>query len=118
MSEATGVMGLDLIGGPDVGPLEEPARTGELRDLPDHARRIAGDDGAGRHVARDDGAGSHQRPLDGWPTEDQLAQARARLAKARAETEQANEDLKRLQAEWAGWLTDRGFSEAVRPAAS
>ncbi|MDO9533190.1 MAG: AAA family ATPase [Deltaproteobacteria bacterium] len=47
--------------------------------------------------------------------EDHLAQAGARLAKAQAETKQAYEDLKRLQDEWAGWLTDRGFSEAVRP---
>ena len=55
------------------------------------------------------------REQDRRQAEDHLAQARARLAKAQAETEQATGDLKRLQDEWAGWLTDRGFSEAVRP---
>jgi len=55
------------------------------------------------------------REQDQRQAEDHLAQAKARLAKARAETEPANEDFKRLQAEWAGWLTDRGFSDAVRP---
>ncbi|HZK12900.1 MAG TPA: hypothetical protein VFC55_00155, partial [Desulfobaccales bacterium] len=55
------------------------------------------------------------REQDRRQGEDHLAQARARLAKAQAETEQAYGDLKRLQDEWTGWLTDRGFSEAVRP---
>ncbi|MBU4447155.1 MAG: AAA family ATPase [Proteobacteria bacterium] len=55
------------------------------------------------------------REQDRRQAEDHLAQARERLAKGQAETEQAIGDLKRLQDEWAGWLTDRGFSEAVRP---
>jgi uncharacterized protein YhaN len=55
------------------------------------------------------------REQDRRQAEDHLAQAGARLAKAEAETEQAAGDLQRLQEEWAGWLTDRGFSEAVRP---
>ena len=55
------------------------------------------------------------REQDRRQAEDHLAQAGARLVKAQAETEQAIGDLKRLQDEWAGWLTDRGFSEAVRP---
>jgi uncharacterized protein YhaN len=55
------------------------------------------------------------REQDRRQAEDHLAQAGARLAKAQAEMEQATGDLQRLQEEWAGWLTGRGFSEAVRP---
>ena len=55
------------------------------------------------------------REHDRRQAEDNLAQARERLAQAQAETEQATGDLNRLQVEWAGWLTGRGFSEAVRP---
>lgn len=55
------------------------------------------------------------REQDRRQAEDHLAQARARLAKAQVETEEASGDVKRFQKEWAGWLTDRGFSEAARP---
>jgi len=47
--------------------------------------------------------------------EDHLAQAEARLEKALAETEQATRDFERLQDEWAGWLSQRGFSDPGRP---
>jgi uncharacterized protein YhaN len=47
--------------------------------------------------------------------DDHLAQAGIRRARAQAATEQAVRDLKRLQEEWAEWLTGRGFSQAVRP---
>jgi uncharacterized protein YhaN len=46
---------------------------------------------------------------------DQLAQARARLGKAQAETALAAQDFKRFQDEWTGWLVQRGFSDPVRP---
>jgi uncharacterized protein YhaN len=47
---------------------------------------------------------------------DQLATAGERLRKAKTEAEQATGELKRLEAEWAEWLSTRGFSEPVRPA--
>ena len=55
------------------------------------------------------------REQDQRQAEDHLAQAQARLAKARVETGEADADLKRLQAEWAGWLLNRGFSDVARP---
>jgi uncharacterized protein YhaN len=45
-----------------------------------------------------------------------LAQARTRLETAQTETRQASLELQRRQAEWAEWLTTRGFSETVPPA--
>jgi uncharacterized protein YhaN len=47
---------------------------------------------------------------------DQLATARERLQKAQIETEEATGELQRLDAEWADWLTTRGFFETARPA--
>jgi uncharacterized protein YhaN len=47
--------------------------------------------------------------------EDHLAQARSRLEKALAETAPATRDFERLQDEWAEWLSQRGFSDPVRP---
>lgn len=47
--------------------------------------------------------------------EGQLAQARARLEKAKSETEQATQDLQGFDEEWAGWLAGRGFTETVPP---
>lgn len=48
--------------------------------------------------------------------EDQLATAQERLSKAQTETRKATEELQRLDAEWAEWLTTRGFTETVHPA--
>jgi uncharacterized protein YhaN len=47
---------------------------------------------------------------------DQLAATRERLCKTQTETGEAERELQRLEAEWADWLTTRGFSEPVRPA--
>ena len=53
----------------------------ELRDLLDHPRGVAGDDGAGRHVVDDDRPGAHQRPLpDLDPRQDRAVGADARQA--------------------------------------
>ncbi|MCK9376362.1 MAG: AAA family ATPase [Syntrophobacterales bacterium] len=47
--------------------------------------------------------------------EDHLAQARVKVEQAEAETRQVEDDLTRLQGEWAGWLLEHGFADPGRP---
>jgi uncharacterized protein YhaN len=46
---------------------------------------------------------------------DHLAQARSKREQARTEAAQAAQSLQDLETEWSAWLTQRGFSEPVRP---
>jgi len=47
--------------------------------------------------------------------EDHLAQARGQAEQAEAEARQAEDGLAGLQSEWAGWLSERGFTDTGRP---
>ncbi|MGB8993408.1 MAG: AAA family ATPase, partial [Desulfobaccales bacterium] len=91
------------------------------------AARIMGREPPADAMALEDLAGDLEQAaarLRDWQGKDQekrqaddhLAQARVRLEQARAATAQASLDLEGLQDEWAGWLTNRGFSDPVRPA--